>query len=162
MNQSQFLATRSKRGKNHAYVVPLVLVLPLIGWKTGASLFSQSLRVAIAIAIAYLFTFHSHLKTTLYDGLQFILTIRVFPLSTLLLVFSLLLSVAVLKELTKRSEEKKQNKTHALDGAVLVGTVKLIEIKVSSEACTYDLSDCIFSWEQAFLETRVIDFRSNC
>ena len=34
MNQSQFLAlpvTRSKRGKNHAYMVRLVLVLLLIG-----------------------------------------------------------------------------------------------------------------------------------
>ena len=45
------------------------------------------------------------------------------------------------KELAKRSEKKK---TTALDGAVLVGTVELFEIKVSSEECTYDLSDCIF------------------
>ena len=49
-NSYQLSATRSKRGKNHAYVVRLVLVVLLIGWKTGASLFSQSLRVAIAIA----------------------------------------------------------------------------------------------------------------
>ena len=49
MNQSQFLAipvTRSKRGKNHAYKVRLVLLL--IGSKTGASLLSQSLSVTIA------------------------------------------------------------------------------------------------------------------
>ena len=32
-----------------------------------------------------------------------------------------------------------------LNGAVLVGIVKLIEIKVNSEECTYDLSDCVFS-----------------
>ena len=54
MNQSQFLAiickTCSKRGKNHAYMTRLVLVLLLIGWKTGTSLLSQSLSVAIAIS----------------------------------------------------------------------------------------------------------------
>ena len=49
-NSYQLSATRSKRGKNHTYVVRLILVLLVIGWKTGASLFSQSLRVAIAIA----------------------------------------------------------------------------------------------------------------
>ena len=46
------------------------------------------------------------------------------------------------KELAKRSEKKK---TNALDGAVLVCTVELFEIKVSNEECTYNLSDCIFS-----------------
>ena len=46
------------------------------------------------------------------------------------------------KELAKRSEKKK---TSALDGAVLVGTIELFEIKVSNEECTYDLSDCVFS-----------------
>ena len=46
---SNILVTRSKRGKNHAYMVRLVLVLILIGWKTGASLLSQSLSVAIEI-----------------------------------------------------------------------------------------------------------------
>ena len=52
MSQSQFLAItcNSLKGrKNHAYMVRLVLVLLLIGWKTGASLLSQSLSVAIAI-----------------------------------------------------------------------------------------------------------------
>ena len=48
-NSWQSPVTRSKRGKNHAHVVRLVLVLILIGWKTGASLLSQSLSVAIAI-----------------------------------------------------------------------------------------------------------------
>ena len=48
-NSKQLPVTRSKRGKNHAYVVRLVLVLLLIGWKTGATLLSQSLIVAITI-----------------------------------------------------------------------------------------------------------------
>ena len=51
-NSSQLSVTHSTRGKNHAYMVRLVLVLLLIGWKTGASLLSQSLNVAIAITIA--------------------------------------------------------------------------------------------------------------
>ena len=42
-------ATRPERGKNDVYMVRLVLVLLLIGWKTGVSLVSQSLSVAIAI-----------------------------------------------------------------------------------------------------------------
>ena len=50
MNQSQLLSeTCSKRGKNHAQMARLGLVLLLVGWKTGASLLSQSLSVAIAI-----------------------------------------------------------------------------------------------------------------
>ena len=53
MNQSQFLAITyipcSKRRKNHAYMVRLVLVLPLTGQKTGTSFLSQSLSMAIAI-----------------------------------------------------------------------------------------------------------------
>ena len=49
-NSQQLTATRAKHGKNHAYVVRVVLALLLIGRKTGASLFSQSLRVAIATA----------------------------------------------------------------------------------------------------------------
>ena len=44
----------------------------------------------------------------------------------------------------------------------LVQLIKLIEIKVSSEECTFDLSDCIFSREQAFMETRVINLRRIC
>ena len=44
-------------------------------------------------------------------------------------------------ELAKRSEKKK---TNALDGAVLVDTVEIFEIKLTNEECTYDLSDCIF------------------
>ena len=40
--------------------------------------------------------------------------------------------------------------SYLLDGAVLVGTLQLIEIKVSSEECTYDLSDCIFFLEASF------------
>ena len=51
---------------------------------------------------------------SLYDGLQFILTM---PIPRLSLVSSLLLSVAVLKELTKRYEKKTPN---APDGALLV------------------------------------------
>ena len=43
----QLRVTRPKRGKNHAYIVRLVL--RLIGRETGASLLSQSLSVAIAI-----------------------------------------------------------------------------------------------------------------
>ena len=55
MNQSQFLAiTPSKRGKNHAYMVRLVLVFALIGWKTGASLRN------------HVITFDSHSETALY------------------------------------------------------------------------------------------------
>ena len=47
---SNFLSlARSALRKNHVYKVGLVLVLLLIGWKTGASLSSQSLSVAIAI-----------------------------------------------------------------------------------------------------------------
>ena len=49
MSQTQLFETCSKRGKNHAYMVRLVLVLLLIGRKTGASLLSQSLSVAIPI-----------------------------------------------------------------------------------------------------------------
>ena len=49
VNQSQFLEIESKRRKNHAYMARLVLDLLLIGRKTGASLSSQSLSVAIAI-----------------------------------------------------------------------------------------------------------------
>ena len=70
MNQSEFLApllpllplTCSKRGKNHTNNVRLVLVLPLIGLKTGARFLSQSLSEAIR---NYLITFDSHLKTAL-------------------------------------------------------------------------------------------------
>ena len=53
INQSQSLAIISnslKARENHAYLVRLVLVLILIGWKTGASLFGQSLRMTILIA----------------------------------------------------------------------------------------------------------------
>ena len=46
---SNYLETCSKRGKSHTHMVRLVLVLLLIGWKTGASLLSQSLSAAIAI-----------------------------------------------------------------------------------------------------------------
>ena len=50
--QSQLLAitcnSPEEREKSR-YKVALVLVLLLIGWKTGASLLSQSLSVAIAI-----------------------------------------------------------------------------------------------------------------
>ena len=48
-NSKQLPVTRLKRGKNHAYMVRLLLVLLLVGWKTGASLLRQSLSVAIAI-----------------------------------------------------------------------------------------------------------------
>ena len=51
MNQSQFLAITCNSlevRENHAYMVRLVFVLILIGWKTGASLLSQSLSVAIS------------------------------------------------------------------------------------------------------------------
>ena len=37
---SNYLQLAQGAGKNHAYLVRLVLVLLLIGWKTGASLFS--------------------------------------------------------------------------------------------------------------------------
>ena len=46
-NCRQSPVTRSKRGKNHAYMVRLVFLL--IGWKTGATLLNQSLSVAIVI-----------------------------------------------------------------------------------------------------------------
>ena len=49
MNQSS--VTHPKGGKNHAYMVRLVLVLILIGWKTGENLLSQSLSAAIAITL---------------------------------------------------------------------------------------------------------------
>ena len=52
MNQSQFLAITCnslERGKNHAYMVRVVLVLILIGLKTDASLLGQSLSLTIAI-----------------------------------------------------------------------------------------------------------------
>ena len=66
MNQSEFVAiipvTRSKRGKNHAYMVRLVLVLLLIGWTTGPNLLSQSLSIANR---NHVITFDSHLKTAL-------------------------------------------------------------------------------------------------
>ena len=48
-NSKQWSETCSNRGKNHAYMARLVLVLHLNGWKSGASLLSQSLSVAIAI-----------------------------------------------------------------------------------------------------------------
>ena len=48
-NSLQLHVTRSKREENDMYMVRLVLVLLLIGWKTGASLLSQSQREAIAI-----------------------------------------------------------------------------------------------------------------
>ena len=60
MNQSQFLAiicnSLEAREKSR---VNVAIGLILIGWKTGASLLSQSLNVAIAI------TFNGHLKTAL-------------------------------------------------------------------------------------------------
>ena len=59
-NSLELPVTRAKGGKNHAYMVRLVLVLLLIGWKTGATPLSQSLSAAIAI------TFDSHLKTALF------------------------------------------------------------------------------------------------
>ena len=40
-NSQQLSATRSKRGKNHAYMVRFVLVLLLIGWKTGRDSFKR-------------------------------------------------------------------------------------------------------------------------
>ena len=40
----------SKRGENRVHQVRLVLVLPLIAWKTGAKFLSSSLSVTIAIA----------------------------------------------------------------------------------------------------------------
>ena len=52
MDQTQFLAiTRScsKRWKNRAYKVQLVLVLVFFDWKTCSTLLSQSQGVAIAI-----------------------------------------------------------------------------------------------------------------
>ena len=52
MNQSQFLAITCnslEAREKHAYVVRLVLVLLSLVEKTGASLLSQSLSVAIAI-----------------------------------------------------------------------------------------------------------------
>ena len=50
-NSKHLAVTCSKRGKNHAYMhmAWLVLVLLLIGWKTGASLLGQSRSVSIAI-----------------------------------------------------------------------------------------------------------------
>ena len=38
---------------------------------------------------------------------------------------------------------------HSMEQCWLVQLSQLIELKVSSEECTYDLSECIFSWEQA-------------
>ena len=66
MNQSHFLAITcnyggSKRGKNHAYKVGLVLVLLVIGWKTGASLKPITKRSNRYHVIA----FDSRLKTAL-------------------------------------------------------------------------------------------------
>ena len=52
MDQSEFLAitrTYSKRGKNRAYKVQLVLVLVFFDWKPCPRLLSQSQGVAIAI-----------------------------------------------------------------------------------------------------------------
>ena len=52
MNQSQFLAIicNSLKAREKSRVHGAIgLVLILIGWKTGASLLSQSLSVAIAI-----------------------------------------------------------------------------------------------------------------
>ena len=52
MNQSQFLAISCnslKARENHAYMVRMVLILLLVGGKTGATLLSQSLSEAIAI-----------------------------------------------------------------------------------------------------------------
>ena len=72
----------------------------------------------------------------LYDELQFILTV-----STSFACFFFITFCRCFKELAKRSEKKK---TNALDGAVLVGTVALFEIKLTNEECTYNLSDCIF------------------
>ena len=65
MNQSQFVAitwNSLEARENHAYVVGLVLGLFLIDWKTGASLLSQSLSVAIAITIH----FRQSCETALY------------------------------------------------------------------------------------------------
>ena len=53
------------------------------------------------------------------------------------------------KELTNRSEGKKKQQMRSMEQCWLVQLSQLIEIKVSSEECTYDLSECIFSWEQA-------------
>ena len=50
MNQSEFQTMTSKCGKNRAYKARLVLLLLLIGLKTGAQFLSQSLHTAIAIA----------------------------------------------------------------------------------------------------------------
>ena len=69
MNQSQFLATElpetsSKRGKNHAYKVGLVLVLVLrlIGWKN----WRESLKpITKRSNRNHVITFDSHLKTAL-------------------------------------------------------------------------------------------------
>ena len=52
MNPSQLLAITCnslKARENRAYMVRLLLVLLLIGWKTGASLLRPSLSVAITI-----------------------------------------------------------------------------------------------------------------
>ena len=46
---SNLPVTCSRRGKDHAYKLRLVLVLLIIGWKTDAIFLSQSLRAAIAI-----------------------------------------------------------------------------------------------------------------
>ena len=65
MNQSQFLAITfhcSKRGKNHAYIMRLVLVLLLIGWKTGASFFELITKCGNR---NHVITLDNHLKTAL-------------------------------------------------------------------------------------------------
>ena len=54
--------THSKRGKNHAYVVRLVLVLLLIGWKNWRDCFKPITKRSNR---NHVITFHSHLKTAL-------------------------------------------------------------------------------------------------
>ena len=56
-----------------------------------------------------------------------------------------------LKELTKRSEKKNwQQQMRSMEQCWVVQLIKLIEIKVSSEECMYDLSDCIFFSGESF------------
>ena len=70
-NSEQLSVTCSKRGKNHAYMARLVLVLILIGWITGASLAPITKRSNRNHVI----TFDSHLKTVLLIPLNFLLVL---------------------------------------------------------------------------------------
>ena len=61
-NSYQLPVTRSKRGKNHAYMVRLVLVLLLIDWKNWRDSFKAITKRSNRNPVI---TFDSHLKTAL-------------------------------------------------------------------------------------------------